>query len=192
MRSPRRRLLPERRVSIIGPGVGKRFSPRDQAAMDDKEFKARFLAMMNNQDNRFHPLVWINGTPEIGPGTYIGGMSEVNAKGARVVIGRDCDIASFVAINVADSHLQAIGLSDGPDLRDIVIGHHVFVGSHSAILGGAEIGHHSVVAAGTVVRSGAIPPYSLVSGNPMQVRPGYYRQRFLETLGYLPDENDQP
>jgi len=145
--------------------------------MDSATFKAMFLEMMQNQDNPFHPLVWINGSPEVGPGTYIGGFSEINAKGARVVIGRDCDIASFVAINVADSHLRTIGLADELDHRDIVIGDHVFVGSHCAILGGAVIGHHSVIGAGTVVRAGEIPPYSLAVGNPMQLKPGYYLGR---------------
>ena len=142
--------------------------------MDKAAFKALFLDMMQNQDNPYHPLVWINGEPEIGPGTYIGGFSVVNAKGARVVIGANCDIASFVAINVADSHKKALGLSDEVDLRDIIIGDDVFIGSHSAILGGAVIGHHSVVGAGTVVRASEIPPYSLVVGNPMVVKPGYY------------------
>ena len=42
------------------------------------------------------------------------------------------------------------------------------------ILGGANIGHHSVIAAGTVVRAGEIPPYSLVAGSPMQIKAGYY------------------
>jgi acetyltransferase-like isoleucine patch superfamily enzyme len=45
-------------------------------------------------------------------------------------------------------------------------------------MGGAHIGHHSVVAAGTIVGRGVIPPYSLVSGNPMRVKPGYYRTQF--------------
>jgi acetyltransferase-like isoleucine patch superfamily enzyme len=142
--------------------------------MDADEFRASFLRMMHNKDNPYHPLLWLNGEPEIGPRTYIGGLSEINAKGARVVIGADCDIASFVAINVADSHKKAIGLSDRNDCRDIVIGDHVFIGSHSAILGGAVIGHHSVIAAGTIVRAGEIPPYSLVIGNPAIVKPGYY------------------
>lgn len=146
--------------------------------MDDTQFKARFLAMMDNQDNPFHPLVWINGDPEIGPGTYIGGFSEVNAKGAKVSIGRDCDIASFVAINCADSHLLAIGLAERSDKRDITIGDYVFVGSHCVILGGAVIGDRSVVAAGTVVRAGIIPPMSLVMGNPAVIKPGYYREAF--------------
>jgi perosamine synthetase len=60
------------------------------------------------------------------------------------------------------------------DRRDIVLEDHVFVGSHCVIKGGAHIGHHSVVAAGTIVEGRPIPPYSLVVGNPMVVKPGYY------------------
>jgi acetyltransferase-like isoleucine patch superfamily enzyme len=63
--------------------------------------------------------------------------------------------------------------------RDIVIEAHVFIGSHSFVKGGAHIGHHSVVAAGTIVGPGAIPPYSLIAGNPMRVKPGYYRAHLL-------------
>jgi len=139
-----------------------------------KLFTRLFLAMMENQENRFHPLVWINGEPEVGEGTYIGGFSEINAKGARVAIGSNCDIASFVAINCSDSHLKTIGLAAHHDKQDIKIGDNVFVGSHSVILGGVDIGDNTVVAAGTVVRAGSIPPYSLVTGNPMIVKPGYY------------------
>lgn len=139
------------------------------------EFKRLFLAMMQNKDNRFHPLVWINGDPEVGEGTYIGGLSEINAKGARVVIGKNCDIASFVAINVADSHKRTIGIADRSDIRDITIGDNVFIGSHSAILGGTVIGHHCVIAAGTVLRGETVAPYSLAIGNPAVIKPGYYR-----------------
>ncbi len=153
--------------------------------MDPQEFKSLFLRTIHNKDNRFHPLVWINGEPEIGAGTYIGGFSEVNAKGARVIIGRDCDIASFVAINVADSHRRCIGLDDASNCRDIVIGNRVFIGSHCAILGGATIGHHSVIGAGTVVRAGVIPPFSLVIGN--EVRVGHYRSEFEARYGTSAD-----
>ena len=145
--------------------------------MDAADFKRMFLAMMSNKDNRFHPLVWINGDPVVGEGTYIGGLSEVNAKGARVSIGRNCDIASFVAINVADSHKRNIGVSPSSDIRDITIGDNVFIGSHAVILGGTVIGDNSVVGAGTVVRGLTVPPYSLVVGNPAVVKPGYYRRK---------------
>ena len=50
----------------------------------------------------------------------------------------------------------------------------VFIGSHSVIKGGAKIGHHSVIAAGTIVDGIKIPPYSLVHGNPAIVKDGYY------------------
>lgn len=151
--------------------------------MDRDDFKQMFLEIMGNRDNPYHPLVWINGDPEIGPGTYIGAFSAVNAKGARVIIGANCDIASFVAILVADSHRRAIGLSDQIDRRDIVIGDSVFIGSHSAILGGSRIGHHSVIGAGTVVRAGEIPPFSLVVGNPMVVKLGYYHAQYERMRG---------
>ncbi len=145
--------------------------------MDSKAFKKMFLTMMNNKDNPYHPLVWINGDPEIEDNVYIGGMSEINARGSRVYIGHHCDIASFVAINVADSHLLTLGLSDENICKEIIIEHHVFIGSHSVIKGGAHICHHSVVAAGTIIDAGYIPPYSLIYGNPMTVKEGYYKNR---------------
>jgi len=119
--------------------------------MDIKDFHELFTRFTHFKENRFHPLVWINGEPEIGEGVYIGGMSEINASGVKVIIGNNCDIASFVSINSADSHKKCIGISEEIDRKDIFIGESVFVGSHSVIKGGANIGHHSVVAAGTIV-----------------------------------------
>lgn len=144
--------------------------------MDKSEFQKLFSELTTIKKNRFHPLVWINGEPEIGENVYIGGMSEVNAKGAKVVIGNNCDIASFVAINCADTHKKCIGLANKAECRDIVIENNVFIGSHSVIKGGAYIGHHSVVASGTIVDGVRIPSYSLVSGNPMRVKEGYYQK----------------
>lgn len=143
---------------------------------NNAELQAWFSRLTTFQENRFHPLVWIVGEPQIGEGVYIGGMSEVNARGAKVSIGDYCDIASFVSINCADSHRKCIGLADEIERRDIVIEDHVFIGSHSVIKGGAHIGHHCVVAAGTIVGPAEIPPYSLVVGNPMVIKPGYYLQ----------------
>ena len=144
-----------------------------------------FTQLTNFPSNLFHPLVWIVGEPEIGEDVYIGGLSEVNAKGARVQIGAHCDIASFVSINCADSHKKCIGLLPEVERRDIVIEEHVFIGSHSVIKGGARIGHHSVVAAGSIVGALDVPPYSLVVGNPAVVKPGYY-------LASSDDEHNSP
>ena len=137
-------------------------------------FAELFAKLTGFRRNRFHPMVWILGEPEIGEEVYIGGFSEVNATGAKIFIGKGCDIASFVSINCADSHRKCIGVSGVVERRDIHIGDHVFIGSHSVVKGGARIGHHSVVAAGTIVGSEEIPPYSLVIGNPMMIKAGYY------------------
>jgi acetyltransferase-like isoleucine patch superfamily enzyme len=141
-----------------------------------QKFKRQFSELIQFPLNKFHPLVWVNGNPEIEKGVYIGGLSIVNAKGAHVFIGEACDIASFVSINCADSHKRCIGLTDKVERKDIIIEHHVFIGSHCVIKGGVHIGHHSVIAAGTIVDSITIPPYSLVCGNPMVVKEKYYKK----------------
>ena len=140
-------------------------------------FGELFEKLTGFKKNRFHPMVWIVGDPEIADDVYVGGFSEINAKGARIVIGRGCDIASFVSINCADSHGKCIGLTSTVGRSDIFIGDYVFVGSHSVIKGGVRIGHHSVIAAGTVVDAAEIPPYSLVSGNPMVCKSEFYLKK---------------
>jgi acetyltransferase-like isoleucine patch superfamily enzyme len=148
--------------------------------IDLVEFKRALSIATGMEENRFHPFVWIVGEPQIGEGVYIGGFSEVNARGSKVVIGDFCDIASFVSINCADSHKLCIGLAESVARSDILIGDHVFIGSHSVVKGGVQIGHHSVIGAGTIVGPGEIPPYSLVVGNPMVVKAGYYRSRIAQ------------
>ena len=142
--------------------------------MNEEEFNELFSKLTTFKKNSYHPLVWIVGEPEIGKDVYIGGMSEINAKDAKVIIGDNCDIASFVSINCADSHKKCIGIMQKTERRDIIIENHVFVGSHCVIKGGAHIGHHSVVAAGTIVEGIDIPSYSLIIGNPMKVKMNYY------------------
>lgn len=146
--------------------------------MHNDEFLQAFAAATSFRENQFHPMVWIIGEPEFGKNVFIGAFSLVNGKGARLRIGDHCDIASFVAINVADSHRRAIEIEMGIARKPITIEHHVFIGSHCVVKGGAHIGHHSVIAAGTVVDGRPIPPFSLVSGNPMSVKPGYYEDEW--------------
>jgi len=119
--------------------------------------------------------VIITGEPEIGEGVSIGDYSEVNARDARVVIGKGCDIASFVAINAADSSDRCLGRAKEIKRQDITIGERVFIGSHCFIGGGVTIGHHSKVAAGTIIRKATtIPPYSLVAmGLTQNITPGH-------------------
>lgn len=147
--------------------------------MNDLErFRNLFIKLTNFKENPFHPLVWINGDPIIGKNVYIGGMSEIYAKEAKVIIGDNCDISSFVSINCADSHKRCIGIAEEIERLDIIIENNVFIGSHCVILGGTIIGHHSVIAAGTVLKKIKIPPYSLVYGNPPKIKKGYWKKYF--------------
>lgn len=146
---------------------------------DIKEIKKLFLEMISNQDNPFHPLVFVKGNLKVGDNVYVGLFSEINAQGSEIFIGDNCDIASFVSINVADSHKNCIGLMNETERKPIYIENNVFIGSHSFIKGGAHISHHSVVVAGTIVEGIKIPPFSLIYGNPMKIKEGYYK-KYLE------------
>lgn len=138
--------------------------------------KNKFKKLIDNEDDSFHPLVLIHGKPELGTNIYVGAFSEINARHSSVKIGSNCDIASFVSINVADSHKRVLGMAKEIERKPIVIEDNVFIGSHCFVKPGAHIGHHSVVAAGTMVNGVVIPPYSLVYGNPMQIKEGYYKK----------------
>lgn len=144
------------------------------------EFKKMFLKFIDNKDNPFHPLVWIQGNPEIGKNVYIGGFSEINANKASIKIGNGCDIASFVSINVADSHNLCIGLDKEVHRGSIELGKNVFVGSHSFIGRNTKVGHHSVIGAGSVVINVEIPPYSLAVGNPLKIKEGYFKNKLFK------------
>lgn len=143
-----------------------------------KKIIAKLIKMPAND---FHPLVYVGGSPKFGKNVYVGLFSEVNARGANIKIGDNCDIASFVSINVADSYKRAIGLQREIERKDIIIENDVFIGSHCFIGGGAHIGHHSVIAAGTIITKACeIPPYSLVVGNPFVVKNGYYYEKIKQ------------
>lgn len=144
--------------------------------MKDQNINISELIKMPN--NPFHPLVYVGGKPKFGENVYVGLFSEINATGSEIVIGNNCDIASFVSINVADSHKRTIGLVPEVERKDIIIENDVFVGSHCFIGGGVYIGHHSVVAAGTIItKHSRIPPYSLVIGNPFVIKEGYFKNK---------------
>ena len=145
--------------------------------MDKYKFRKLFFSLTEFEKNSYHPLVCIKGKPKLGKNIYIGAFSEVNAKGAKVTIGNNCDIASYVSINCADSHKKCIGVLNKIECKNIKIENNVFIGSHSFVKGGANIGHHSVVAAGTIVEAKKIPPFSLAYGNPMKIKKNYYKKK---------------
>lgn len=101
----------------------------------------------------------------IGEGTEIGDRTIINVS-QRVEIGARCSISWDCDISDTDFHQVTLFNGQQPPITEpVVIEDDVWIGSHCLILKGVTIGHHSVIAAGSVVRRD-VPPYSLVAGNP--------------------------
>ena len=50
----------------------------------------------------------------------------------------------------------------------IKIENNVWIGAHSVVLPGVQIGNHSVIGAGSIITKD-IPPYSVAVGNPARI-----------------------
>ncbi|MCB9973501.1 MAG: acyltransferase [Rhodospirillales bacterium] len=71
---------------------------------------------------------------------------------------------TYLAFDVAIlTHDMTRGLFVDTRIED-----HCFIGARSIILPGITVGHHSIVAAGSVVTKD-VPPHCIVAGNPAQI-----------------------
>ena len=121
--------------------------------------------------NPYNLHAWIIGKPKIGKGTWIGAFCLIDGQGG-LEIGKGCDIACGAHILTHSTVNRCLSehAYRRVDRAPTKIGNHVFVGENATVLMGAEIGHHSVIGAGTVVKENSkIPPYSLVVGVPGRV-----------------------
>jgi acetyltransferase-like isoleucine patch superfamily enzyme len=104
----------------------------------------------------------------IGANTFISRHCTVSGS---VRIGRDVLVAGYVTIldaqHVFSASDRPIRMQGGAK-RPIVIGDDVWIGTTSAVLGGASIGNHAVVGANSVV-TGAIPEWAVAVGSPASV-----------------------
>ncbi len=88
----------------------------------------------------------------------------------KIEIGPDCMFSFNVDIRNGDSHTifnQATGERVNW-ARDVKIGAHVWLGAHSQVMGGAEIGENSIIGLRALV-NGAIPPNAIAVGSPARV-----------------------
>lgn len=118
-----------------------------------------------------------------------------------ISLGNGCTISSNIRILTHDwaAHTVLKGMGLEPEspvgrILPVRIGAHAFIGTGSIVMPGADIGHHSIIAAGTVVR-GKIEPYSMVLGAPSQ-RVGdtrdYIAKRFPDEWAQVEESANWP
>ncbi len=75
----------------------------------------------------------------------------------------DYDMPAIIEDNVTIGHNAVVHGAE--------IGHHSLIAMNATVLSGAKIGHHSIVAAGAVVpEKMEVPPYSMVVGIPGKIK----------------------
>lgn len=133
---------------------------------------ARWFAFMASQAARAARLLFLRlSGVKVGKDTMISMGAKIDTHAGTVVIGSNCHITYGCVILGHDGATKQIyGLDNSSDkvIGRVTIEDNVFVGVNSVILCNVRIGHHSVIAAGSVVRDD-IPPYSLAAGNPARV-----------------------
>lgn len=101
---------------------------------------------------------------EIGDRTYLNAGAEIDC-GGRMTIGRDCAIATGVALLSTDTHRLVRDGEPGEPHADLTIGDGCWIGHGATVLKGVTVGAGAVVAAGSVVTRD-VGPASLVGGTP--------------------------
>lgn len=126
--------------------------------------------------------VIISGNVEIGNYTAISGPNvDIFSSLNPVKIGKFCSIARNVSFQEYDHTSKTIStylisknlfkgsvednlVSKGP----IIVGNDVWIGAHSIILSGVNIGNGAIISANSVVTKD-VPPYAIVGGSPAKI-----------------------
>lgn len=123
-------------------------------------------------DNPYNKHAWILGNPEIGDRVWIGAFCLIDAALAPLEIGRGTNVSSGAQILTHSTVKRAVseGRFGEVESAPVEIGEFCFIGTNATVLMGTKIGHHSVIAAGTVVpQFMVVPPYSLLAGVPAKI-----------------------
>ena len=124
------------------------------------------LAPHGFPDNPYNPHAWIIGDPVVGPGTWIGAFTVIDASGG-LSIGSGCDISCGAHIYTHSSVRRCVSgrTYTQVDRAPVVLGDRVFVGANAVIMMGVRIGDEAVIAAGAVVTKD-VPARTVVAGVP--------------------------
>ncbi len=142
--------------------------------------RVRLLAWEKFNEQKFNPKIIIGKNAVIQKDCFLSSVNKIEI-GDNTVITEHTVILDNVHGDFQDNHLTFNEDPNVPDVflknvytRDlasrgpVIIENDVHVGMFCTILPKTRIGHHSVIAAHSIV-AGKIPPYSLVGGNPAKI-----------------------
>lgn len=142
--------------------------------------RVRLLAWEKFNEQKFNPKIIIGKNAVIQKDCFLSSVNKIEI-GDNTVITEHTVILDNVHGDFQDNHLTFNEDPNVPDVflknvytRDlasrgpVIIENDVHVGMFCTILPKTQIGHHSVIAAHSIV-AGKIPPYSLVGGNPAKI-----------------------
>src|SRR5262245_26603953 len=103
--------------------------------------------------NPYNVHAWIIGEPRIGEDCWIGAFTVLDGSGG-LEIGRGCDISCGAQVYTHSTVRRVVAgrRSTPPERRPTRIGSHCHIGANAVVLMGCDIGDHSIVGAGAVVR----------------------------------------
>jgi acetyltransferase-like isoleucine patch superfamily enzyme len=137
----------------------------------------------------------LEGEIVIGKFTSINGPNtDLICKLNSIQIGNFCSIARNVTFQEFNHDFNRLtsyfinanmfrksNLDDIVSKGSIVLGHDVWIGTHSVILSGVKIGTGAVVAANSVVVKD-VPPYAIVGGNPAKIIKYRFSEKIINQL----------
>jgi carbonic anhydrase/acetyltransferase-like protein (isoleucine patch superfamily) len=131
---------------------------------------------------RIHPSAFVDssaqviGDVEIGEESSIWMCAVVRGDVHRILIGRRTNVQDGAIVHVMNgTHPTTIGdnvtIGHGAVVHGCTIEDQCLIGMGAILLNGVRVGAHSIVAAGSLlVEEMAVPPRSLVMGQPAKVR----------------------
>lgn len=172
-------------------------------------FYRKFFDVENYNDaNYLNINDWARKYPDIiGVGEYTYGSPKIYLTHSvtKLKIGKFCSIARDVVFLLGGNHRgdwittspipwlikseKVHNINHSATKGDIYVGNDVWIGLGAMILSGVSIGDGVIIGAGSVVtksthtmQNGAIPPYSIIAGNPARIIGYRFSQDIIDTL----------
>jgi len=116
-------------------------------------------------------MAYLVGDVDVGARSSVWPFACLRGHGTGVTVGRETNVQEFAMLHGATLG-DAVTVGHGAVVDYADVGDHALVGIQSAVLGGATVEDHCIVAANAVVRKDqTVPSGHLAYGTPAETRP---------------------